>query len=90
MKQIYSSNGDIDKVVRAAREYARELNHEYFMVEHLLHSLVHEKNFNLILDELGVQIEPLIEDIEQYLNGIDVHADEEVQDEPHGLACHPS
>lgn len=82
MKQIYSSNGDIDKVVRAAREYARELNHEYFMVEHLLHSLMHEKSFNSTLDELGVQTEPLIEDIEAYLNGITFKADEDTQDDP--------
>ena len=70
MKQIYSSNGDIDKVVKAAREYARELNHEYFMVEHLLLSLMHERNFNALLEELGVQVEPLIEEIEAYLETI--------------------
>ena len=46
MKQIYSSNGDIERIIKAAREYAREANHEYFVVEHLLLSLLHEKNFN--------------------------------------------
>jgi len=71
MKQIYSSNGDIDKVVKAAREYAREFNHEYFMVEHLLLSLMHERHFNALLDDLGVQIEPLIDDIVSYLDSVE-------------------
>jgi ATP-dependent Clp protease ATP-binding subunit ClpA len=77
MKQIYSSNGDIDKIVKAAREYAREFNHEYFMVEHLLLSILHEKNFNGLLDELGIQLEDLIEDVEAYLRDITYQAKED-------------
>ena len=82
MKQIYSSNGDIDKIVKAAREYARELNHEYFMVEHLLLSLMHEKNFNALLEELGVQTEQLISEIESYLEAVPYFANEDIQDDP--------
>ena len=82
MKQIYSSNGDIDKIVKAGREYARELNHEYFMVEHLLLSLIHEKNFNSLLNDLNVQVENLIIDIENYLDTITVFASDETQEEP--------
>jgi ATP-dependent Clp protease ATP-binding subunit ClpA len=82
MKDIYSSNGDIDKIVKAAREYARELNHEYFMVEHLLLSLMHEKNFNILLEELGIQVNLLIEEIEEYLEGITLYASEDQEDGP--------
>jgi ATP-dependent Clp protease ATP-binding subunit ClpA len=82
MKQIYSSNGDIDKIVKAAREYARELNHEYFMVEHLLLSLVHEKNFNQLLVNLGIQIDNLIEDIETYLDSVINFAKEDAEEGP--------
>lgn len=82
MTHIYSSNGDIDKVVKAAREYARELNHEYFMVEHLLHGLVHERNFNSLLDDLGVDVEAMVAELEQYLQGITYHANEDLQDDP--------
>lgn len=67
MRQIYSSNGDVDQVVKIARSYAKSSNHEYFMVEHLLLSLLHEKNFNSTLFELGVEIEGLISDIENFL-----------------------
>ena len=82
MKQIYSSNGDIDKIVKAAREYARELNHEYFMVEHLLLSLMHEKNFNALLEELSIQVEPLIDELEAYLEAVPYYANEDQQDDP--------
>jgi ATP-dependent Clp protease ATP-binding subunit ClpA len=82
MKQIYSSNGDIDKIVKAAREYAKQLNHEYFQVEHLLHSLMHERNFNALLEELGIQTETLIDEIEAYLEAVPFLANEELQDDP--------
>ena len=81
MKQIYSSNGDIDKIVKAAREYARELNHEYFMVEHLLLSLLHEKNFNALLNELGIQVEALITEVETYLESVPYFMNEDLQED---------
>ena len=82
MKQFYSSNGDIEKIIRAAREYAKELNHEYFMVEHLLLSMLHEKNFNELLDELGVQLPELITDIEDYLTNVKYKANNEILEDP--------
>ena len=81
MKDIYSSNGDIDKIVKAAREYARELNHEYFMIEHLLLSLLHEKNFNFLLDSLGIQVDLLIEEVESYLENIAYYLKEDSEQE---------
>ena len=81
MKDIYSSNGDIDKIVKAAREYARELNHEYFMIEHLLLGLMHEKNFNIMLENLGVQVDLLIAEIEQYLEGVAYYLNEDSEQE---------
>jgi len=82
MKQFYSSNGDIEKIIRAAREYAKDLNHEYFMVEHLLLSMLHEKNFNELLDELGVQLPELITDIEDYLTNVKYKANDEILEDP--------
>ena len=82
MKQIYSSNGDIDKVVKASREYARELNHEYFMVEHLLLGILHERQFNTVLENLGIQIDKLIEEVETYLESVQYFANEDLQDDP--------
>ena len=82
MTHIYSSNGDIDKIVKAAREYARSLNHEYFMVEHLLLGLMNEKNFNSLLSTLGIQVELLIEEIEIYLESVPFNANPDLQDDP--------
>jgi ATP-dependent Clp protease ATP-binding subunit ClpA len=82
MKQIYSSNGDIDKIVKAAREYAKEHNHEYFMVEHLLLGLLYEKNFNQLLEELGIQVSELISEIEDYLSDVKYKANEDLQEDP--------
>jgi ATP-dependent Clp protease ATP-binding subunit ClpA len=70
MKQFYSANGDIEKIIRAAKEYAKELNHEYFMVEHLLLSMLYEKNFNELLDEMGIELVLLITELEDYLGKI--------------------
>lgn len=81
MKQFYSANGDIEKIIRAAREYARELNHEYFMVEHLLLSLLYEKNFNEFLDEMGVEINSLIVEVEEYLANLK-HQSVELNEDP--------
>lgn len=80
--KVYSSDGDIDKIIKAAKAYAKELNHEYLMVEHLLLSLIYEKNFNTILEELGIEIEQMIQDIDAYLASVKVYADYEMQEEP--------
>ena len=81
MKQIYSSDGDILKIIRTGREYARELNHEYFMVEHLLLSLLHERSFHQLLEEMGVEVPGLIQEVEAYLENIDViNTDEDAED----------
>jgi len=82
MKQIYSSNGDVDKIIKQAREYAQDANHEYLMVEHLLLSLMHEKSFNNLLSELGIETENLIGEIESYLDSINLFAKEDQEDGP--------
>ena len=82
MKQIYSSNGDIERIIKAAREYAREANHEYFVVEHLLLSLLHEKNFNTLLTDMGVELEQLIAELEDYLSKITYFAKDDDTDSP--------
>ena len=82
MKQIYSSNGDIERIIKAAREYAREANHEYFVVEHLLLSLLHEKNFNSLLADLGVELDQMIAELEDYLSKITYFAKDDDTEYP--------
>ena len=63
----FNSGGDIEKVVRFARQYATENNHEYFTVEHVLLSMLHEKNFLKTLENIGVTTDALISEVEEYV-----------------------
>jgi ATP-dependent Clp protease ATP-binding subunit ClpA len=63
----FNSGGDIEKVVRFARQYATENNHEYFTVEHVLLSMLHEKNFLKTLEKIGVTTDALISEVEEYV-----------------------
>ena len=58
---IYNSNNDIDKVVKQARIIAISENHEYFTIEHLLLSMLHERNFNTRLDKMGIAVDQMVE-----------------------------
>ena len=47
----YNANGNIDKIVKTAKDHARHLNHEYITIEHLLFSMLNEKNFYNVFEE---------------------------------------
>ena len=47
----FSSNGDLEKVVKIAKQFATDNNHQYYTIEHLLVSMLHERGFNKILKE---------------------------------------
>jgi ATP-dependent Clp protease ATP-binding subunit ClpA len=84
----YNSNGNIDKIVKTAKDFARELTHEYITVEHLLCSLLYEKNFYNLLELAGVQTDALIEELETYINNFNITAPEVSEEYPkktHGL-----
>ena len=79
MKQIYNSNGDIEKVVAFAKKVARDNNHEYYTIEHLLYSMLHEKSFNTLLSRVGVQVEKMADEIENrfpQMPFLNVHSDD--------------
>jgi ATP-dependent Clp protease ATP-binding subunit ClpA len=63
----FNSNGDLEKIVKFARQWATENNHQYFTVEHLLVSMLHEKGFLSVLQNIGVDTDALIEELEQYI-----------------------
>lgn len=63
----YSSNGDIEKVVKYARQIATSNQHEYFTVEHLLYSMLQEKTFASRLDKQGIQVTDMAEECQQYI-----------------------
>jgi ATP-dependent Clp protease ATP-binding subunit ClpA len=63
----YNSNGDIEKVVKYARQLATSNQHEYFTVEHLLYSMLLEKNFANKLDKNGIQVHDMATECQHYL-----------------------
>ena len=62
-----NSQGDLDKVVKYAKQFATDNNHQYFTVEHLLVSMLHERSFSSILQTLGVDVDNLLAEVEQYI-----------------------
>lgn len=77
----YNANGNIDKVVKNAKEYAKSYNHEYITVEHLLQSILHEKNMYVAIAAAGVQIDGLITELDAYVQKNNIQA-KEVSDGP--------
>jgi ATP-dependent Clp protease ATP-binding subunit ClpA len=63
----YNANGNIDKVVKNAKDYAKSYNHEYITVEHLLQSILHEKAMSAAFATAGVQLDQLIEELDAYV-----------------------
>ena len=63
----YSSNGDIEKVVKHARQLATSNHHAYFTVEHLLYSMLQEKTFATRLDKNGILVQDMADECQKYL-----------------------
>ena len=63
----YVSNGNIDRVVKHAKDYAKNNQHEYITVEHLLMSILHEKNMHSCLSAAGIQVDELIAQLDMYI-----------------------
>ena len=61
-------NPEIEVIVKAASEHARNLNHEYVTLEHLLRSMVVFQPFNELLENYGVDTLGLIQDLDDYLS----------------------
>jgi len=84
----YNSNGSIDKIVKNAKDYAKELTHEYITVEHLLCSMLYEKNFYNLFESAGIQTDNLVEELETYITNFNITAPEVNEEYPkktHGL-----
>lgn len=63
----YNSNGDIEKVVKHARMFATQNHHQYFTVEHLLYSMLHEKNFATRLEKIGIDVSQMTQEVQAYV-----------------------
>ena len=62
-----NSNPDIETIISHATAIAKEYNHEYVTLEHLLAALIEFPEFNELLRDYGVEHEDLLRDVYEYL-----------------------
>jgi ATP-dependent Clp protease ATP-binding subunit ClpA len=61
------SNPEIEQIISHATAMAKDYNHEYVTLEHLLAALVEFPEFNNLLTEYGAETEDLLRDIYDYI-----------------------
>jgi ATP-dependent Clp protease ATP-binding subunit ClpA len=61
---------EIENIIERAVDAAKQRQHEYCTVEHLLWSLVSHPPFKKCLTAYGVETDLMIQEIESYLNGL--------------------
>jgi ATP-dependent Clp protease ATP-binding subunit ClpA len=61
-------NSEIELVINDASALARQLQHKYVMLEHLLLSMVRFKPFNELMIKFGADVNGLANDLESYLH----------------------
>ena len=61
------SNPEIEQIISHATAMAKDYNHEYVTLEHLLAALVEFPEFNNLLTEYGADTEDLLRDIYDYI-----------------------
>jgi ATP-dependent Clp protease ATP-binding subunit ClpA len=61
------SNPEIENIVNTATTIAKDYNHEYVTLEHLLIALVEYPSFNKLLVDFGAESEELLRDLYEYI-----------------------
>ena len=61
-------NPEIEKIINSASDLARDYQHEYVTLEHLLFALVDLQSFNKLLDDYGIDVDGLAIDLQEYIS----------------------
>lgn len=61
------SNPEIENIVNAATTIAKDYNHQYVTLEHLLIALLEYPAFNKFIVEFGIEVEELLRDLYEYI-----------------------
>jgi ATP-dependent Clp protease ATP-binding subunit ClpA len=61
------SNPEIEEIIARASMLAKDYNHQYVTLEHLLIALVEFPSFNKLLVDFGVEVEELLRDLYDYI-----------------------
>ena len=64
------SSPEIESIIEKAIEAAKQRQHEYCTVEHLLWALISHPPFKKCLNGFGVETDLMLQEIEAYLNGL--------------------
>jgi ATP-dependent Clp protease ATP-binding subunit ClpA len=64
------NNPEIEHIVEQSVKIAREKKHEYVLTEHLLLALIRHPTFRRTLDNYGVEITKMDQEVDVYLNGL--------------------
>lgn len=64
---MLQTNIEIDHIVSEATQLARNLNHEYVILEHVFLSMVRYEPFKNLIDEFGVDVTGLDADLQAYI-----------------------
>jgi len=61
-------NPEIEIIVNSAVKSARDLNHEYVTLEHLLKGILTYKPFADLLSDYGIDVQSMLVDVDEYLS----------------------
>ena len=64
------TNPEIDHIVAEAIATAKENNHEYVTIEHIMYSMCKYKPFNTLLDNFGIDTAGLVHDLDDYVKNM--------------------
>ena len=60
-------DNSLEKIFNHAVNTAKQYNHEYVTIEHMLFAMLHDKQFNEFLGDFGVKVENMGKDLARYL-----------------------
>ena len=72
---------EIENIIEHAIEYAKERNHQYCTIEHLLLALITHQPFKKCLDSFGVEVDAMTQDVVAYLDSLHAIVVKDAQEE---------
>jgi len=75
------TNPEIEEIIAKACMIAKDYNHRYVTLEHLLISLIEFPSFNKLLVEFGVDVDDLLRDLYEYIGKQDYLIDTKITEE---------
>ena len=65
-----NNSPEIENIIEQSIAHAKELNHEYVTVEHLLLALITHGPFKKCLNSYGCEVDLMIDEVQAYLHGL--------------------